>query len=58
MSKAKIPAEPVGAQLDRPKRVPTRGQPKNTGTDMAAFYEAQREAAADSRDYAARRRQR
>jgi hypothetical protein len=31
---------------------------KHTGTNTEAFYAAQKEAAADSREYAARRRQR
>jgi hypothetical protein len=40
------------------KRAPKKPAPANSGTDAEAFYAAQDEAAADSREYAARRRRR
>ena len=58
MSKAKLPALKVRAKTRAKRRAAEKTAPEHAGTDAEAFYAAQKEAAADSRDYAARRRQR
>lgn len=50
--------EKVRGKPKASRRVAKTATRKHAGTDTEAFYAAQKEAAADSRDYAARRRQR
>lgn len=58
MPRAKTPVAKPGAKTRVGRRVAEKKAPKHAGTNSEAFYAAQKEAAADSRDYAARRRRR
>jgi hypothetical protein len=58
MPELKAVAEKVRAKFSAVRRVAKRAGRRHAGTDIEAFYAAQQEAALDSREYAARRRQR
>lgn len=58
MSEAKPRSPKVRAKTPVVRRAPAKTVPRHMGTDIEAFYAAQKEAAADSRAYAERRRQR
>lgn len=58
MSTTKPSTPAVRAKTPAAKRAAAKPAPKHSGTNTEAFYAAQQEAAADSREYAARRRKR